>query len=220
MRFDGGLAGAGTHHVAVHPEEIAQIKVLQHSVLVAQHVLPQHGLHHARRVAQIKKRRPSHHAHGNDSSGDADPVGAFRRLVRLPSLEQPDGFVGGAAALEPRRIGVDSTLPDTLQLGPAAIQVGLQAPGIFRRLVLDCFGRLAHVTFAGDITAPVEIAALSGNPWDFRWSGILRNRTVWSPRGSRRDPECCPPRGSRPLDGPRWRLQQTGERPNQPAPLP
>ena len=83
MRFDGGLAGAGTHHVAVHPEEIAEVKVLQDGVLVAQDILPQHGLEHARRVAQIEKRRPPHHAHGHDASGDADPVGLLRRFFRL-----------------------------------------------------------------------------------------------------------------------------------------
>ena len=45
--LNSGLPGAGSHHVAVHPEEIAQVEVLNDAVSVAQDVLSQHGLYHA-----------------------------------------------------------------------------------------------------------------------------------------------------------------------------
>ena len=87
MGLNGRLAGAGAHHVAVDTEKIPEVKVLQQGVLLTQNILPQHGLHRTRSIAQIEKRRATHHAHGHDAPGHADARGAVGRLVFLGGLE-------------------------------------------------------------------------------------------------------------------------------------
>ena len=53
-----------------------------------------------------------------------------------------------AAALEAWWVGVHAALPDALQLGAAAVQVGLQAAEIFGGKILAGFWRLIHSSWA------------------------------------------------------------------------
>ena len=110
--LDGGLAGAGTHHVAGYAQEVAQVQVLQQGVFVAEDVLAEHGLHHARGVAQIQEGGATHDAHGDDTSGQMETGYAFSLAGGFGSLKTGHRFGGGAIAPDAGRVWLYAAFAD------------------------------------------------------------------------------------------------------------
>ena len=61
--FNGRLAGAGTHHRAGDAEEVAEVKVGQQGVVVAEDIAAEHSLDDAGTVAQVQEGGAAHYAH-------------------------------------------------------------------------------------------------------------------------------------------------------------
>ena len=144
LRFNRRLSRPRAHHVAGYAQEIPEIQVLQHPVFLAQRVLAQHRLQRARGIPQIQKCRAPHNPHRHDPSCHAEGFGILRRAFGLSGLKQIDRIRRRATPLESRRIRVYPSLPDALQFGSPALQVGLKAARVFGDVRFCLYVGISH----------------------------------------------------------------------------